>query len=86
MLGELRRLNLAQVAAHSALHCVISTVGADKESSEENYNRLQKNRNLHKRMLHFEVDEDDEKSVVDKLIADWYRIFGNKKDEQEETE
>ena len=37
-------------------------------------------------MLHFEVDEDDEKSVVDKLIADWYRIFGNKKDEQEETE
>lgn len=81
ILKELRRLNTAQVAAHSALHCVISTVGADQESGNENYNRLQKNRNLFKRMLHFDISEEDEKTIQQRLIEEWKRTFGSKKNE-----
>ena len=86
ILDELYRLNLANVAAHSALHCLISTVGADKESSEENYKRLQKNRSLFKKMLHFNAtEEDDETTIQQHLIEEWQRLFGDKKDKEDKA-
>lgn len=85
ILNELRRLNTAQVAAHSALHCVISTIGADNDSSEENYRRLQKNRNLFKRMLNIEVDDSDDTTIQQRLIDDWKRTFGHNATTEEST-
>lgn len=82
VLDEMYRLNVAKVAALSALHCLISTVGADRESSEENYRRLQKNHGLFKKMLHFNVVEDDEATIQQRLIDEWYRQFGDKKDKE----
>lgn len=77
---------MAQVAAHSALHCVISTVGADKDSSEENYNRLQKNRNLFKRLLNIKVTDSDDNTIQQRLIEQWKRTFGHNVSTEENTE
>jgi len=59
IIEELYRLNQATAAAHSALHCVISTVMADEDSKKKNYARLRHNRALLLKMLHLPEIEDD---------------------------
>lgn len=74
VLREIYRLNIAKDAINKALHCAIASCHGSDEGREDNYKRMIKDNNIFRRILGLPINEDDEKTAMDKLIATWRKM------------
>ena len=83
ILKTLRRINNGLAAAQSAIHCSIGANHGDEKSRNENYKRMNNNRDIYLESLCLEKSQgsDDKYGGAEALIKYWQEHYGNKKDE-----